>query len=119
MHYTIDALLAGQPVGDWYQAAKKHWQQVLSKIDSTDPSAIAAVASDEQAWFERNCGGRWIGQEIMVVTGIGQYYSTATGFDENLDKAKAMYQGLLDSGCSVEIHGHAEDMAKSYEELKE
>ena len=36
-----------------------------------------------------------------------QHYTTAVGFDENLEKAKAMYRGLLASGCSVEIHSHA------------
>lgn len=68
MHYTIESLLDGAPVANWYQTAKQYWQQVLSQIDPTDPDAIARVASDEQSWFERNCGGRWVGQEIMVVS---------------------------------------------------
>ena len=119
MHYTIEALLTDPNITDYYRAAKEHWVQILARIDPTDSGAIASAASGEQSWFERNCGGRYIGQEIMVVAGICQYYTTAVGFDEDMDKAKAMYQGLLASGCSVEVHGHARDVAQSYEELTE
>jgi hypothetical protein len=119
MHYTIEALLNGQQVTERYRAARDHWRSVLRNVDATDPDAIAEAAEAEQMWFEHNCGGRYIGQEIMAVAGIAQYYTTATGFDENLPKAKAMYEGLLQSKCSVEIHGHARDMAKLFEELTE
>ena len=52
----------------------------------------------------------------MVWAGICQYYTTAEGFGDTIEKAKAMYRGLIGSMCSVEIHGHARDVAKLYEE---
>lgn len=119
MHYTIEALVTGEDAGDWYRVAVQHWQQVLASVDTTNTKAIAALADGEQGWFEQNCGGRYIGQEVMVVSGIGQYYRTSDGFNDRLEKAKAMYNGLRTSMCSVEIHHHADEMAKSYPELLE
>ena len=115
MQYTVEALLGGSPVSQWYTAAKGHWTQVLANIDANDPAAVAKVASAEQHWFEHNCGGRWVGQEVMVVAGIGRYYTTANGFDENVEKAKAMYRGLIASTCSVEVHSHAREVSKLYD----
>lgn len=119
MHYTLQALLQGEPVAEWYQAAKEHWEQALSKIDATDPKAVARVAGDEQFWFENNCGGRFIGQEVMVVAAIAHYHSSEDGFGDRMDKAEAMYRGLIISGCSSEIRWHAEGMLGIYPELKE
>ncbi len=119
MHYTIEALVTGNDASVWYRNAVKHWEEVLADVDPTDAKAIAKLADLEQMWFEQNCGGRFIGQEVMVVSGIGQYYRTSDGFDNRLDQAKAMYNGLRSSMCSVEIHHHADDMAKSFPELLE
>lgn len=119
MRQTIEALLTGQPVAQWYQAANERWESVLSELDPTNAEAIAKAATSEQMWFEHNCGERWLGQEIMVVAAIGRYFTESTGFDDNVDRAKVMYQGLLDSECSIEIHAYAREMAKIYEELTE
>ena len=119
MHYTIEALVTGKDAATWYHDAVLHWQKVLSGIDTTDAKVIAGLAGSEQMWFEKNCGGRYIGQEVMVVSGIGQYCCTSDGFDDRLEQAKAMYNGLRISMCSGEIHHHADEMAKSYPELTE
>ena len=119
MHYTIEALVTGEDAYAWYRDAIQHWQEVLSGIDPTDAKAIAVLASNEQMWFEHSCGGRFIGQEVMVVSGIGQYYRTLDGFADRLEQARAMYNGLSKSACSTEIHHHADEMARSYPELLE
>lgn len=119
MLYTIELLLSNPEVADWYLAAKQHWQESLARINAEDAHEIAEVASLQQAWFEQNCGGRFIGQEIMVVAGIGLYYSTRAGFGEDLDKAKSMYNGLRGSTCSTEIHAHANSMVNIFPELEE
>lgn len=119
MQYTIEKILNGETVVDYYQKALKKWHEILSSINPTDSSAIADKSHSNQLWFEHNCGGRWIGQEVMVWSGICQYYSTSEGFGNNFEKAKAMYNGLINSMCSIEIHGHAREVAKLYPELVE
>ena len=119
MHYSIEKLLNGDPVAEYFPVARQHWQEVLSDADATDSEEIARIAGLEQMWFEHNCGGRYIGQEIMVCSGICQYYATQIGFGEDFEKAKAMYRGLRRSNCSVEIHHHAKQVARIYEEIGE
>ncbi len=117
MRFIIEALLRGDPVSDWFTAAKQHWTEVLKDVKSADE--IVDLASCEQSWFENVCGGRDVGQEIMVASGIAMYYTTACGFDADLPKAKAMYIGLSRSTCSSEILDPIQNMAMLYPELNE
>jgi len=75
---------------EFYQRACEHWKQILRETEPLDDSTLAQRLLTEQFWFERNCGGEYPGQEIMVLTGIAQFYSKAEGFTENRDKA-ALY----------------------------
>jgi hypothetical protein len=72
------------------------------------------MLSAEQMWFERNCGARWVGQEIMVVSGIGMLYSTKAGFGDNADRARVLYDAFQQSFCSIEVKSIAREVAESY-----
>ena len=48
MHYTMENLLNGLPVGEYYVAALQRWKQVLASIDPDDAQAIAKAAPSEQ-----------------------------------------------------------------------
>lgn len=91
MQHTIEALANGShDIVEFYQRACEHWKQILQETEPLDDSILAQRLLTEQFWFEQNCGGRYLGQEIMVMTGIAQFYSTADGFAGNGDKAKAV-----------------------------
>ena len=45
MRHTIESLLTGANVADWYRVARRHWTEVLVDIDPTDADAIASKAS--------------------------------------------------------------------------
>lgn len=120
MHYTIEHLIDGdQEVITYFKNAKDHWLKILSENSGSNSDELAKVLSSEQFWFEENCGSRWVGQEIMVVTGISQFYSTARGFDDNREKAQLVYEAFMKSYCSIEVKGAAEDVAKSYYLIEE
>jgi len=120
MNYTIEHLIDGdQDVLSYYQNAKTRWLKILTENLSLNSDELAKVLSNEQFWFEKNCGGRWVGQEIMVVTGIVQFYTTARGFDDNRGKAKLVYEAFMKSYCSIEVKGAVEDVAKSYNLIEE
>jgi hypothetical protein len=68
-------------------------------------------------WFEANCGGRWVGQEVMVVSGLAGLYSSETGFDRNEKRARLLYDAFQSSYCSVEVKSIAEEVARSYDLL--
>lgn len=120
MHFTIERLINGDttlPLN--YTTAVKKWREILANVNATDPSAIAALASQNQMWFEKHCGGSWEGLEVMAWAGICMYYTNTTGFGDNIDAARAMYNGLVSSNCSMEIERHARDVAQLYKQLTE
>lgn len=120
MHYTIEHLIDGDPaVIEYYKNAKERWKEILSKSERLNSDELAKKLSSEQSWFEENCGSRWVGQEIMVITGIAQFYTTACGFDQNKEAALLVYEAFMKSYCSIEVKGVAEDVAKNYYLIEE
>jgi hypothetical protein len=118
MHYSLEMLVRGRgEVIGYYEAAASHWREIWSRQESGDLASFAKLLQSEQMWFERNCGGRWIGQEIMVVSGIVGLYTTANGFDSNLGRARLLYDAFLSSYCSIEVKSIAEEVARSYDLL--
>jgi len=120
MHYTVELLVKGdRNVNEHYRAAVGRWNEIWSRPDSKDVVSLATLLSSEQSWFEENCGNRWVGQEIMVVSGIGMLYSTTVGFDDNVDQARLLFDAFQRSYCSLEVKGIAREMAESYGLLEE
>lgn len=115
MHYTIEMLVNGNSeILEFYRKAKHRWKKILNENQNANSNELSKVLTNEQLWFEYNCGTRWIGQEIMVVTGITQFYSTDSGFDERKDQALLVYNAFMNSYCSIEVKGAANSVAKNY-----
>lgn len=115
MNYTIELLINGDKnVISYYQSAKDRWNKIMINHKNASPSQLSKELTSEQMWFEKNCGGRWIGQEIMVISGISQYYTTEKGFSDKKEKALLVYDALMMSYCSIEVKSIARDIAQSY-----
>ncbi|BCG10894.1 hypothetical protein [Buttiauxella agrestis] len=120
MHYTIELLIKGdKDVVSYYQSAKERWSEIMKENINPSTLELSKKLTSEQFWFEHNCGGRWVGQEIMVITGITQYYTTAIGFSKNKEKALLVYNALMMSYCSLEIKSITRDIAQSYYLIEE
>ena len=120
MHNTIELLLSGDSdVLEYYTNAKERWKKILSENEGSTSDELAKVLTREQIWFEHNCGTRWVGQEIMAVTGIAQFYSTQRGFDDKRELALHIYESFMKSYCSLEVKGLASDVAKDYYLIEE
>jgi hypothetical protein len=115
MHHTIEILYQGNPeILEWYKRARDRWNAIFKEIDPLDGENLAERLTHEQKWFERNCGGKYIGREIMVVTSVAQFYSTESGFDDSGAKAKSIIDAFARSLCSGEVKGKAKSVAESY-----
>ena len=115
MIFTINSLLKGdQQVTNYYQSAKRYWEKILSEEGYTDILKLSKRLHMEQFWFEQNCGGRTLGQEIMSITAIAQFYDIQVGFDHTFKKAQFVYQAIVRSYCSLEVKYYAKDAAKEY-----
>jgi hypothetical protein len=119
MHYSLEMLVHGNPnIVGFYQAAAKRWEEIWSRPESRELKSFANLLDREQDWFEKNCGGRWVGQEVMVVSGMAGLYSTKAGFRANLARARLLYDAFMSSSCRVEVKIIAEQMARSYDILE-
>ena len=120
MHYTIELLVQGNgSVLEFYANAVGKWNEIVNSEDFVSVESLSRRVSIEQIpFFENQCGGRWVGQEIMCVVGIGQFYSTETGFGTNVKSALKIYDAIMRSSCSLEVKGHARRVAESYDLLE-
>ena len=96
--------------------ARERWSVIVEKHPDFDLDNLAEELSSSQVWFEQYCGGQKVGQEIMVVVGIGQFYSTIAGFgNDNLKKAQATNEAFRRSHCSNEVKAEADKIAEDYD----
>ena len=115
MQHTIEALMNGShDIVEFYQRAGEHWKQILQETEPFDDSTIGQCLLARQFQFEQDCGGKYLGQEIMVITGIAQFYSTADGFAGNRDKAKAVMNAFKKC-ASREAEYFANHVAEIYD----
>jgi len=95
--------------------AKEKWSVIIEKNPDFDLDNLAEELSLSQLWFEKNCGGQKLGQEIMVTVGIGQFYSSKAGFDsDNLKNAQAIHEAFKRSNCSAEVKVETDKIAEDY-----
>jgi hypothetical protein len=91
MKYTLEALINEDPkILGYYRNARERWKQILKEVELKNTNALALRLQDEQGWFEHNCGGKNLGKEVMVFTGIGQFYSTTVGFEPAFDEDESV-----------------------------
>jgi len=112
---TLEALINGNAnIVEYYNNGTLLWQQIKESVEFNDVNSLAQALTMRQIQFENQCGGRWLGQEIMVITGIGQFYSSEIGFDATYEDALKVMNAFAQSYCSIEVKWQAEKVAKIF-----
>lgn len=110
--YTCIELIKSSPdISQHYTTAVQIWQQIKDSYNFRNSIALAEELNKRQSQFERECGGKWLGQEIMVIVGIGQFWNHHIGFDATLEDALKVKEAFLLSNCSVEVKWHVEKVS--------
>ena len=113
--YTLEKLINGQAdIVENYNNARELWAEIVQSDAFNTTDSLAEELTMRQLQFEQNCGGRWIGQEIMALTGIGQFYSSEIGFDATHEEAIKVKEAFARSYCSLEVKWHAEKAVKIF-----
>jgi len=116
MKFTINHLLnKNQKIFEYYQTAKTHWKEILDDIGFDNVDELAKRLFTDQLWFEHNCGGRTLGQEVMAISGIAQFYDIYVGFEDTFKKAQYVYEAFASSFCSLEVKYYARETAVEYD----
>lgn len=105
---TVTALLEGnEGILRHYQEAKRLWNQIWENPQSETVEGLAELIQFNQLTFEQSCGGRYLGQEVMVLSGFMMLYDD--GFNE---KAELLKEAFNQSHVSFEVNGTVERFAK-------
>jgi len=114
--YTVLNLLNGdQELVTYYQNAKQLWDEIWRDYHSLNVDGLAELLHQKQLTFEYRCGGKHLGQEIMVWTGFGLLYDARVGFEgENREKALMLKEAFQKSSCSLGVKHKAREAAKAF-----
>jgi hypothetical protein len=101
-----------------FVAVKQKWDDVFKDFNWYAPDALdkmVKIVSTQQIPFEDIVGNTWLGQEIMVIVGIGQFYSVVSGFDDrNSRKVKLIRDAIFKSSCSTEVKSLTTEIFEFY-----
>lgn len=116
MHLTIEALREGEAVGAHWQAAFAIWRDLLKDLPKVKIADLAERIGEAQvANFEKRCGGRALGQEIMAWSGIAYLFDAEEGnYGDDLDRARKIYDAFKLSHVSLDVLLHVERAAITY-----
>jgi hypothetical protein len=115
---TFDLLLRSDPnILECYRAGAEIWHQIESESGfSKDKRIIIMNLAEKQELFEKQCGNKLLGREIMGIVGVARYCSErkTANTPKNEQKALNIYLSLLKSDCSIEIQYAAEHTLRMY-----
>jgi hypothetical protein len=100
----------------FYDVAKTAWSRLFNDRSQASLQEWAGWLSNNQIrLFEEECGGRWMGQEVMGWSGFAMLYTTEDGFGSRLPIARKLLAAFSASSCSIEVKSIAERAAEFYD----
>lgn len=117
MHLTIEALREGEEIGAYWRAAFTKWRDLMRSLVAMKVADLAeAIGEAQRDYFEPQCGGRALGQEIMAWSGIAYFHDAEDGsFGDDLEKARKIYDAIQLAHVSIDVKVHAERAAITYD----
>lgn len=101
-----------------FKLIKLKWDEILKDFQWDSPKAVEnmrLLVSFHQYDFEDLAHDNWLGQRIMVIVGINQYYSINEGFTEvNERKVRIILEAIESSSCSSEVKQIASEISTLY-----
>ncbi|GAA0795178.1 hypothetical protein [Cupriavidus gilardii] len=115
MHYLLEQLKRGDStVIQQFARAHDEWNEILRDVDAISVEELASRLTSAQYTFEEIFGDRAPGKDNMPWSGFSHLYSTAHGFDANLEAAKKLAAAFNASMCSGEVKAAALRAAAAY-----
>lgn len=114
---TIKSLIEGDPnLMGYYRRASEIWSEILSEPEANDIRGLADILGMRQSQFEKECGGRFLGREIMAAVGIGQFFiSPIEGFGDDMETVTLIRQAFARSMCHIEVKVYMGIISKMYD----
>jgi len=95
MKATLQLLIDGDTHAvEYYQNALNLWREILEDPGVNDINALAQEISIQKQNFELSCGGVPCAHEIMILTGIAQFFDECGEFCEDSGRLEAVLRAL-------------------------
>jgi hypothetical protein len=113
--FTIRELINGEgDVCQYYKNANEIWAEIRNSDAFSSVDKLAKRLESTQATFEAQCGGKYLGREIMAFVGIGQFCNELIGFDYDYDDAIKVRDAVSESYCSIEVKWYFENAVNHF-----
>ena len=112
MLMTIAKLVNGSDyLKDYYIRAVERWEELWQRPEWGQIYQMAAILPKEVDWFRANCGGGWLAEEIMVVSGFGAIWAKQEQ-DEAAKREEMLllYSAFAQSDVPVQVLAMAQQM---------
>lgn len=90
-------------VTEYYSNAIVIWKEIKVHSAFSSVVSLSKELADRQSEFESNCGGRYLGREIMPTVGVGQFYTQEIGFEDSENDVIKVVNALFAGCCSAEV----------------
>jgi len=114
---TIELLLKGdQEIVEIYRRAQLIWKETLRKGKKLSQRDFATLVHDSENEFIALCRDKYLGCEVMGISGIGQFYSTRQTVRtmSNPRKARRIWFAMHEARVHVETMNAASGIAHLY-----
>jgi len=97
---------------EYYKNAEKLWEKIWNSKESQNEKELADLITSYQFYFEDQCGGRDIGQEIMVWSGYAYLIKKTEAKPETNSELNKFINAFDKSHVSSEIYGDLKNLKK-------
>ena len=113
--FTMSELLKGnENIVQYYINAKKIWLEIREGEDFSSIETLANKLEVMQSRFEIECGGKYLGREIMAFVGVGQFNNELIGFENDYDGVFKVTDAVAQSFCGIEVKWYFENAIKHF-----
>lgn len=118
MQYTIEAILKGnEKIPEYFQNAKGKWQELFGDTKKASAEDWAErVTAEYTGYFDKECGGPFLGSEVMVWSAFGALFSTQFGWQPaEKEIAQKLVKAFAESACPEGVKTEATKAALFYD----
>ena len=113
--FTIRELIKqNENIIQYYKNGLILWNEIKNSPEFENIESLIKKLEEMQSRFESECGGKYLGREIMAFVGIGQFSNELIGFDIDYEDAIKVKNAIEQSYCSIEVKWYIENAIKHF-----
>lgn len=109
---SLYELAIGNPkIVEYYKNAAEIWKEIIESEYFYVSDLLGQSIENLEMRFRTNCGGKYLGSEIMANMAILQFYDDNIGFDASYEDVLRVLNAVRNSQVSIEVKWFIEKIA--------